>query len=300
MKINLISNDNGVGLSQDMRIIKAILKGHKCAIVDLLKGEQPEKADINIHFELLNNLHYNTAPVNLFFPNPEWFQWPALLKGIDLVMCKTHDCERIFKLWTDKTVFTSFTSEDRNTGERDDEIVYLHTAGQSAAKGTLTIYQAWKPEYPKLVLTKLMDYKALEKPKDNVFTCFERIPIDILKEFQNKCTFHVCTSEYEGFGHYIWEAKSCGGIIITTKAPPMNEMVTEKDGFLVTSGRSRRFNFGRLHMIEPKALQEVIEQTMLLTTKQIKDMRAASRQSWEVNDKFFRDKFLKIIRGYDV
>lgn len=299
MRINLISNDNGVGLSQDMRIIKSILKGHKCTIVDLLTGQEPKKADINIFFEILNNRFYPSAPVNLFFPNPEWFEWPALLKGIDLVMCKTHDCQRIFKLWTDKTIFTSFTSEDRNTGQRADEIVYLHTAGQSSAKGTDTIFKAWKPEYPQLILTKLRDFKALEKPKANIHTCFDRIPIEILTEMQNKSTFHVCPSEYEGFGHYIWEAKSCGGIVITTDKPPMNEMVTEGvDGFLVPAVRSRRFHFGRLHMIEVAPLREVIEKTMTLGRKEINVMRLASRANWEANDKMFKDKFLKIIKSY--
>jgi glycosyltransferase involved in cell wall biosynthesis len=265
----------------------------------MLKGQEPKKANINIFFEILNNRFYALAPVNLFFPNPEWFEWPALLKGIDLVMCKTHDCQRIFKLWTDKTVFTSFTSEDRNTGQRADEIVYLHTAGQSSAKGTDVIFKAWKPDYPQLILTKLRDFGALEKPKANVHTCFDRVPIEILTEMQNKSTFHVCPSEYEGFGHYIWEAKSCGGIVITTDKPPMNEMVTEGvDGFLVPAVRSRRFHFGRLHMIEVAPLREVIEKTMLLTTKEIADMRLKSRWVWEDNDKQFKAKFLQIIKSY--
>ena len=300
MNINLISNDNGVGLSQDMRIVKSILKGHKCTIVDMLKHQQPPKADINIHFEILNNLNYHSAPVNLFFPNPEWFDFPAMLKGIDLVLCKTKDSERIFSRMTRKTVYTSFTSEDHyQPFDEVEQRVYLHTAGQSRAKGTDAVFKAWKQDYPDLILTKLNNFKRYERHPENLLTCFQRIEKPLLLEIQNKCTFHLCPSECEGFGHYIWEAKSCRGIVITTDAPPMNEMVTEGvDGFLVKANISRRVKFARAHTVDVTHLQQVIEKTFTLTDKEIERMRKASRASWERNDKFFKDKLLQIISGY--
>jgi hypothetical protein len=302
MKINLLTHDNGVGLTQDVKIIRKILKGYDCEFIDLRTGS-PTRCDINIFFEHISPKYYSFAKVNLFFPNPEWFEWPHMLRGLDLVLCKTHDCQRIFDTIksekdTWQTVYTSFTSEDRNTGQRAEEIVYLHTAGQSTAKGTDTVFKAWKEDYPILILTKLRDFKYYQRKQDNILTCFERVPLDILKELQNKCTFGVCPSEYEGFGHYIWEGKSCGQIIITTDAPPMNEMVTTDNGFLIPSGRSRRFNFGRLHSIDPIPFQGVIEKTMLLTPKEISKMRLASRKSWEENDKLFKETFLQIIKDY--
>lgn len=299
MKINLLSHDNGVGLTQDVKIVKAILTGHECTFYDLRYAE-PVEADLNIHFEHIGSHWARFARINLFFPNPEWFEWPQMLKHIDLTLCKTLDCQRIFdSIGQSPTVYTSFTSDDRNTGERADEIVYLHTAGQSETKGTQTVYRAWKSDYPILILTKLRNFKGLNKNQENIVMCHERIDLDVLTEIQNKCTFHVCPSEYEGFGHYIWEAKSCGGIVITTGVPPMSEMVTHEDGFLVTpSGKSRRYNYGRLHYIEESALREVIEKTMLLTKKEINKMRLASRRNWEANDKYFKETFTKIIEAY--
>jgi hypothetical protein len=302
MKINLLSHDNGVGLTQDVKIVKSILHKHKCTFYDLRYAD-PVKADINIHFEHLGNHWYKSAKINLFFPNPEWFEWPHLLRGIDKVLCKTHDCQRIFDAihtpkdkW--KTEFTSFTSEDRNTGERADEIVYLHTAGQSETKGTYTVFQSWKAEYPDLIFTKLRNNRAYNKIQDNIHTCFERIPIEVLTEIQNKCTFHICPSEYEGFGHYIWEAKSCGGIVITTDAAPMSDMINN-DGFLVKcNGKSRRYNFGRLHYIDVKDLQEVIEKTLLLSKSEINEMRLQARRTWELNDRSFKIKLTEIIDSY--
>ena len=297
MKINLISNDNGVGLSRDMRIVKALLSNHKCTLIDLLERKEPEPADINIFFEILNNRYYKYANYNLFFPNPEWFDYPALLNGIDLIMCKTLDCLRIFSKLSNKCVYTSFTSQDNYIDyPSEDERVYIHTAGQSKAKGTDTVFKSWKLDYPKLIFSKLNDFKAYQVANENIYTYFQRMPQEILTELQNKCTFHLCPSEYEGFGHYIWEAKSCGGIVITTDAPPMDAMVTDGvDGFLCPTYMSRKSRFGRLHTIDQKGFQQVIERTFDLTDKEIAAMRKASRKAWELNDLFFKQTFTEII-----
>jgi len=299
MKINLLSHDNGVGLTQDVKLVKAILDTrYKCKFLDL-RYDKPEPADINIFFEILDQRFYKSAKVNLLFPNPEWFMWPGLLKGIDLVLCKTKDAVRIFDILGSKTVFTSFTSEDRiKTYDPIIEKVYLHTAGQSRTKGTDTVFRAWKREYPELIFTKLMQAKQYETHLPNIYTHFDRIPIDVMTDIQNKSVFHICTSEYEGFGHYIWEAKSAKGIVITTKAPPMSEMVTEGvDGFLVDAKIGKRMNFGRLSYVQLDALQACIEMTMTLSKEKIKEMRKASRLSWELNDLFFKEQLLKVIGG---
>jgi len=299
MKINLLSHDNGVGLTQDVKIVKQILDKHyKCKFIDL-RFSPPEPADVNIFFEILDPRFYKSAKYNLLFPNPEWFMWPTLLKGVDLVLCKTKGAVRIFDILGAKTVFTSFTSEDRiKTYTPPDNMVYLHTAGQSRTKGTDTVFRSWKRDYPELIFTKLMEAKQYETHLPNIYTFFDRIPLDVMMDIQNKCVFHLCPSEYEGFGHYIWEAKSARGIVITTKAPPMREMVTEGvDGFLVDAKIGKRMNFGRLAFVDLKALQDCIEMTMTLSKEKIKEMRKASRLSWEANDLFFKENLLKVIGG---
>jgi glycosyltransferase involved in cell wall biosynthesis len=215
------------------------------------------------------------------------------------VLWKTRDAVRVFNILNAKTHFTSFTSEDRLKNFTSvNERVYLHTAGQSRTKGTDTVFRAWKKEYPEMIFTKLMEAAQYETHLPNIYTYFDRIPLEVMIELQNKCTFHLCPSEYEGFGHYIWEAKSARGIVITTDKPPMNEMVRDGvDGFLVESKVGKRMNFGRLAFIDLEALRTVIEKTMLLTNLQIKEMRKASRQSWELNDKFFKSELIKVLEG---
>ncbi len=43
----------------------------------------------------------------------------------------------------------------------------------------------------------------------------------------------MCPSSTEGYGHYINEGRSVGGIIITLDAPPMNELVSSDNGILI-------------------------------------------------------------------
>ena len=61
MKINLLSHDNGVGLTQDVKIVKKILeKKYEVKFIDL-RYDAPERADINIFFEILDQRHYRSA-----------------------------------------------------------------------------------------------------------------------------------------------------------------------------------------------------------------------------------------------
>jgi glycosyltransferase involved in cell wall biosynthesis len=299
MKINLLSHDNGVGLTQDVRIVKSILdKEHEVHFTDLRNGRFM-KADINIFFEILDGRHYDNAKWNLFFPNPEWFWWPKMLLGIDLVLCKTKDAVKIYKRLKCETVYTSFTSEDRNLNITEKDESFLHTAGQSETKGTQTVFNAWKPEYPRLVFTKLKNYSQFAGKQKNIMKCFERMPFEVLRNIQNKCRYHVCTSEYEGFGHYIWEAKSCGGIVITTDGAPMNEMVTDGvDGFLVRTYKEKKMNFAQLKLIDSEALQEVIERTMNMSQDEKLFMQTESRLAWEKNDRYFRETLTKVINSF--
>jgi len=302
MKINLLSHDNGVGLTQDIRIVRSILAPrHEVVFTDLRHGNH-NKADVNIFFEILDGKHYDYAKVNLFFPNPEWFWWPKQLSGIDIVLAKTHDAVKIFENistgYQPKVVYTSFTSEDRYDPDVPRERAYLHAAGQSETKGTQTVFNAWKPEYPRMVFTKLKAYQQYTSHHRNIITCFDRMPLDILKAIQNKCAFHICTSEYEGFGHYIWEAKSCGGIVITTDGAPMKEMVTDGvDGWLVDAPIKRKMNFARCSIVGLSSLQEVIEKTIAMTDTEVEVMRAQSRRRWEDNDAMFRAKLNEIINS---
>lgn len=292
MKINLISVDNGVGLTQDVAIVKQILKGHSCRFFDVKTGNV-QAADVNIFFEIINDRFYRFAPVNLFFPNPEWFWFQRALYGIDLVLCKTMDAVDIFNGLGCNTIYTSFTSRDLRIKNSKKSDYYLHLAGKSTNKGTREVVEAWTDDMPALILASSKHRWQVGR---HVKAIYDRMSDEELQQLMNICSFHVCPSDYEGFGHYIWEAKSCGGIVITTDGEPMSDFVKDGiDGFTVAVRKRSKQQLAILKHIDPQALRKVVKKAQELTPEQINDMTKQSRISWERNDKFFREIFRKII-----
>jgi glycosyltransferase involved in cell wall biosynthesis len=296
MKINLISHDNGVGLTQDVAICKRLLSGHECKFVEIKSNQVPEKADINIFFELLNDKFYPFAKYNLFFPNPEWFWSVKMLKGLNLVLCKTRDAENIFTKLGCQTVYTSYTSRDMR--DKTPKVrQYIHLAGKSSNKGTNAVFQTWNGrDLPDLIFCKADKYDQFKKHTDNIKPVWGRMKEEDLKYLMNSSLFHVCPSEYEGFGHYIWEAKSTGGIVITTNGAPMSDFVRDSiDGFTVKSDRRSSQSLGILHHVSVKGLEETIRKTMILTESELSEMSRQSRAMWEDNDRYFKQIFKLVI-----
>lgn len=303
MKINLISHDNGVGLTMDVKICQEILqeKGWDCEFYEIKRSITPRRADVNIFFELLATRWYKTADLNLYFPNPEWFWFRRELRGIDIVLAKTRDCEKIFRAMGSTVIYTSFTSLDVRNSKIPRENTCLHLAGQSETKGTGQVYACWNyhPDLPKLYFLKSKKFDQYTAKIHNLHPIFGRLKEEEIRAFQNRCQFHICPSQYEGFGHYIWEAKSCGGIVVTTDGEPMNDFVKDGvDGYLAKVISRKRQQAGLLKIISYKTLYEAVKGIKALSQEKILEMSQASRRSWEENDQYFRKIFTKILETY--
>jgi glycosyltransferase involved in cell wall biosynthesis len=55
-----------------------------------------------------------------------------------------------------------------------------------------------------------------------------------MNKLRNLADVYVCPSVAEGWGHYLVEGILSKKLIITTNAPPMNELITKKSGVLVS------------------------------------------------------------------
>lgn len=234
LKINIFSSQNGKGLEISRQILKKALidLGHVVYEKELneKKNKKNPCVDINIFFEIINAEWLPSALANWFIPNPECYvQDLALLDAIDLIVCRTHEVERIFQSLSKKTFFMGFTSLDcgLETSQKDFSLC-LHTAGGSPLKGTNAVIKAWSPELLMPHLTIMAHYDISHEPQQNIKWITERMPLDTLRSLRNACGIHLCLSETEGFGHYLMEAMSTGAVVITTDAPPMNEFITDK------------------------------------------------------------------------
>lgn len=297
--INFISVDNGVGLSRDMRLLGDVL-GIKYNFIDFNSNRAVVNGKINVFFEVINKHHLNSLGRNILVPNPEWFasEWLGLLSKFDAVFCKTRHCQEVFSKYVgDKAIYTGWTSEDRYTPlEVAKNRNFLHTAGKSETKGTKNTLKAFTldgMDKAALIVTSNKNYSWL-KGTENIKVVNNRLNESSFKYLQNAIQFHVCCSEYEGFGHYINEAKSTGAIIITTNAAPMSEMCDKSFSMLCKADKYRLMGIVDTWSVGASEIANAVIKCRNLSDKQVAEMSEASRQSFIDNDNLFRAKIKEV------
>lgn len=304
VRINIIYSNNGVGLSRDAIILANALSNYDVKLVDANKMSF-NKVDVNLILETLNFNSYNIkklknyAKLNYLIPNQEWFfkEWIPDLQFIDKVLCKTKDAVNIFSSLGCNCEYISFTSDDRYM-KTEKCLEFFHGAGQSNTKGTDSIVNTWNcmSKKPKLTVCK---YNRIYPQSYGITFFNNRIDDIVFKEMQNKYVFHLCPSSCEGFGHYINEAKSCGNIVLTLDAPPMNELVTNEFGVLAKYDSISTHHLAKSYSISTKLLCEGIETLINLNSNTIKRMMKTSRESFLSNDKFFKEKINNIFKDVE-
>lgn len=274
MRANIISWDSG-GLATDIDVLTAVLAKLGCDV--RFKGRKYRtprsrahsltmtggvlvaqcwarlsrrpQFDFNFFLESVFPEYLPTARANLLFANQEWFRESNLphLPRLDLILCKTPSGVEAFRGLPISSRNVDFTSPDKRiTGfVRRGPLRCLHLSGQSAVKGTEAVVEAWSrhPEWPELIVVRRARRYGGEEapplaPLPNVRYLTDYVSHEQLRDLQNACEIHVSPSQAEGYGHVIGEAMSCGAVVVTTDAPPMNELVTPARGVLVSVARS--------------------------------------------------------------
>lgn len=299
MVINIYTKFNGVGLEADARILKAILdKDHDVAIIDWEKPSQRRQAYVGIHLEHIRSELLNLCKVNIAIPNTEWFDepWKIHLRRIDAVWCKSHYTFEIFSKLHPNCIYTSWTSEDKYLPV-DKRKMFIHMAGRSSHKGSDVILQLWKnrPEMPLLLMQKIEHMNGYRLMQRNYIGQFTRVPDN--RDMMNTALFHLCPSKAEGFGHYINEAMSCGGIVITTDAPPMNELVPSDCGFTVKASPCGRHRLSTEFCVDKSALLETLMNAYHTDNDTLIQMSQRSREVYLQRDADFKSLALNLINN---
>jgi glycosyltransferase involved in cell wall biosynthesis len=274
LRANIISWDSG-GLGTDIDVLTAVLVKLGCDV--FFKGRKHRtprsrthsllmtagvvmaqtrarltrrpQFDLNLFLESVFPEHLPTARANYLFANQEWFRDSNLphLPALDLILCKSPSGVEALRALPVACRNVDFTSPDKRIVGfvRGGPLRCLHLSGQSAVKGTEAVVEAWSrhPEWPELtVVRRARRYGGEEapplQPLPNVHYLTDFVSNEQLRELQNACEIHVSPSQAEGYGHVIGEAMSCGAVVVTTDAPPMNELVAPDRGLLVRVARS--------------------------------------------------------------
>jgi len=297
MNINVITKMNGVGLEADALLLRDILTDHTVNIIDWERPTVKAPANINIHLEHIRKEFIHLAPYNIAIPNPEWFEdtFKPYLRNINIVLCKTRHCENIFSQMHPNCVYCGWTSRDCYIPNYKKHMLFCHLAGRSSHKGSEFVRDCWTsdPKLPMLYFQKYTDIHKFKFNQGNVMV--QRTRVKDIREIMNTALFHLCCSKAEGFGHYITEALSTGGIVITTDAPPMNEIITSDLGFLVPSRVCGKHRLSNEYCVDSKALHDVVKQAYATDPKVLIEMSERARATYLQRDADFRERIKTII-----
>ncbi|MFZ4623366.1 MAG: glycosyltransferase [Rhodoferax sp.] len=267
------------GLRVDAQVVSAALTPYGCVSVHVsrqrnlhmpvtrfwlgLASAFGKRQHLGIFLENVPSTWLDVLTDSVIIPNQEWLR-PATLQAMtrcSQVWCKTRYAEQIFQEHEFDAHFIGFSSVDRflpqvakNYGR------FIHIAGRSELKGTQVVLDVWcrHPEWPTLVVVTRDRYLARYQSQ-NIRVMQHFVAEAALNILMNSAGVHVCPSEAEGFGHYINEALSTQAVVLTTDAPPMNELVDPAFGLLAKFKSRSVQGFGERFHVDPASLEERIE-----------------------------------------
>jgi hypothetical protein len=259
--------------------------------------------DVNIFLEKIRPELLPLARFNVLIPNQEMFAQVSAkqLSHIDRVFCKTQYAKDIFQSLAAPTNLIDFTSEDRLIADIDPNYrEFFHLAGKSSLRrGTKEILELWKrnPKFPRLTVVAHKFDAAPYGDCRNIRLITRYLPDRTIKILQNEIGIHLCLSQAEGFGHFIVEAMSARGLVITTNAPPMSDFVQPDRGCLIPLQRSEEVEgyFHELFFFDPIALEKAVEQLIALPLAEKRAKGVAARRWYNANHEQFGENLRSVV-----
>ena len=308
LNINIIARSNGVGLDSDVVILtKALeLAGHNITFSHCRSRKffqkwfsKKNEYDVNIFLERVFPVWFGAARVNILIPNQERFpkRHISRLKKIDQVFCKSQHAHSIFSKLNIASKYIGFTSKEVHLdNSQRDYNQFLHLAGSSTLKGTDTILNLWEkhPEWPILTILQHKNNAPVSVP-ENVRLITERLSEEELRKLTNEIGIHLCPSLSEGWGHYIVEGMSCEAVVVTTGAPPMNELVTSQRGITIPYYRSEPRHLGINYYVDKEKLEDEIQNLIAMSHKDKRLIGAKARDWYLENNTNFHRSILAAI-----
>ena len=305
MKIVLIGNiQNGIGLQRDAELLEAFLisRGHMVACQPYDKPAAQSGFDLAIFLETISEHLLPIAKKHWIFINPEWLkadQLRLIARHCELVLAKTQDAAQLLRKHFDRVKYTGFLTQDRNNALLPRVPHFLHIGGNSGYRGTNAIISAWREfrywdsnELPHL--TVISNSRETVVPPDTPGIRFhKRVQSDqVISDLMNTHLYHLLPSAYEGWGHALHESQSVGAILLTTNAPPMNEIHAP---FTVHPYRTRKASLATIHDVFPQAIREMIPKMLDLPSHEIARMQIEARARFEKENKDFAERFDQLL-----
>jgi hypothetical protein len=297
MKIALITNiDNGIGLHTEYVLLRKYLEslGHEVSGVQF-DQDAPNLigVDLAISLETVCRHLLQLAPVNWLFVNPEWTKrhdLDLIERSYEKIFCKTHEAHRIFSdLYPDRTHYVGFLVRDQFDPSVPREPLFLHVGGNSSFRGTQAVLDAWRWKRNGKTLVDrgakltIVSTALTERPPVPGVTFLNRIPEESLRILQNGFLFHLYPSGTEGFGHALREGLSVNASVLTTDAPPMNELTSVSR---IPSTGWEQYNLARVHEVSALDIYAGVESMLEMYREGHRETGAPREEFLRGNEQF--------------
>jgi mannosyltransferase OCH1-like enzyme len=261
-------------------------------------------------FFYFENLPENFYKNGWFFVNLDYTDFKNFnQKSTSTILCKTKHTYDILnnKFPSKNIIYTGFTSLDKyNPNIQKNYRKFIHVAGKSPSKGTIPIINAWKkhPEWPELLFiwrpddNRSRDKYQNIKPTNNIKIINKYLPISELDYYMNEYGIHICASEYEGFGHYINEARSTKAVVLYSDAMGINEFFTDNNGIPIKTQKSEIINtLCPTYQTTPEYIEKAVLQALNMNDSELIHMGEVARINFLYNDQKFKTNLKTLIKG---
>lgn len=293
MLINLVSRDNGVGLTTDMDLLEDLLVslGHDVMRVDW-RASRMRRCHVIIYLELYNAYLRRMAQYSVGIFNLEWMEkvWVPQLANLTQLWSKSADANETYHSigYEDIATYTGFLTKDLYDPSVERKDVCLHVRGNSDLKGTDAVLRAWRDYGDALPPLTVVSRKQPLRGLSPGVTVLPFVSQDELVRLMNESRVHVCPSRTEGWGHYITEAMSAKAVVITTDAPPMNEQVRPDCGILIPATEGKLHNLAHEYDVKSDDIANAVWQAMDMTVDEKDAMGSRARERVLGRNSFFR------------
>lgn len=309
MRVAICTNlASGIGLQREYELLCEFLEslGHVATGIQYDGEAVPWTADLMISLETVARHHLPTAPVHWWMPNPEWVTTdliPVADRIFQKIFTKTREAQRLFEpLFPGRVFYTGFLVRDQYDAMVARQRRFLHIGGNGSLRNTQAVIDAWK-------------WTRDGKPLDAELTVISRIegldfrggPIDApainalkevtdaeLKFLQNSCLFHLYPSATEGFGHAIREAMMCSNVVLTTDAPPMDEIGAE---YHVPSVGTGKFHMATTHEVSALDIFAACQDMLRTEPGHLFGMDETPRERILRDNERFRETFAQHVKA---
>ena len=288
LRINVYYWNNGVGIVNDAILLKTVLKDYDVKLYDMSINTISRPSDLGIFIQNIWTEQIDKNKKNVYIVNEEWLndEEKSCLNRFNYIFTKSSYAKSLLDPHHKNVINTGFFSLDRCFFPKHTKEI-LHLKGKSIQKNTELV---WKYKKDVNILDSSNKY-LLEN--------------ELIHQL-NHHDIHICCSLYEAWGHYLWEAMSCGKLVMCSEIPVFKEYLDSNlvkfipikfiNEYVVNYEflNTKKYKFRKGYFVDDIKFDELLNNKEELFEFQKKNCDNIRQHFLDVN-KINKQKFLKTI-----